>query len=290
MKNKIILILIIILAAILRFCNITDVPVSLYWDEASLGYNAYSIATTLRDEHGEFLPIRRFIAFGDYKPPGYIYAAAASIKLLGLSEFSVRLPSAIAGTLLVVVCYFLTLELFRNKKLALVSSTLLAISPWSLQMSRAAFEANLATLFSGAGILFFIFGVNRKKIIHYFLSSLFLILSMYTFNSHRVFVPFITFALSLIYFKELLAQKRNFILFLVSCFFFLLPLIPYFMTRESRLRFEETSWTKDLAPIELSNQRIFLDNNNIFANIIHNRRVSYAMQFLQHYRDNFKIN
>src|SRR3990170_2437800 len=81
----------------LRFYQLGVNPPHLYWDEASLGYNAYTIATSFRDEHGEFLPLDRFIAFGDYKPPGYIYAAVPSILLLGLNEFSVRLPSAIAG-------------------------------------------------------------------------------------------------------------------------------------------------------------------------------------------------
>ena len=261
----------------------------MYWDEASLGYNAYSIATTLRDEHGEFLPIQRFIAFGDYKPPAYIYAAAASIKVLGLSEFSIRFPSALAGTLLVVAAYFLVKELGFGKKTALIAAAVLAISPWSLQMSRAAFEGNLATFFSGLGILLFIKAVNTRKLLLYFLASIFLILSMYTFNSHRVFVPLITIALSLIYFKELIQQKRNFLLFLVSCILFLLPLLPYAMTRESRLRFEETSWTTDLGPIETSNSRIALDGGNILANLVHNRRVVYSLEFLQHYTDNFKV-
>jgi hypothetical protein len=40
----------------------------LTWDEASLGYNAWSIALTGRDEHAKFLPYDAFAAFGDYKP------------------------------------------------------------------------------------------------------------------------------------------------------------------------------------------------------------------------------
>ncbi|MDO8515042.1 MAG: hypothetical protein Q7S14_00950, partial [bacterium] len=163
-----------------------------------------------------------------------------------------------------------------------------AISPWSLQMSRGAFEGNLATLFSGLGILLFIKAINNKKLVLFIFSSLFLILSIYTFNSHRVFVPLITGALCLTYFKEIFSQKRNFLLFLVSCFLFLLPLVPYFMTSESRLRFQEVSWTNDLAPIELSNSRINTDNNSVFAKIIHNRRVIWAGEFLKHYTDHFK--
>ena len=78
-KTNLIFTSIIAVAAVLRFWNLGSVPISPDWDEASLGYNGYTIATSLKDEHGEFLPLDSFIAFGDYKPPGYIYAAAFSI-------------------------------------------------------------------------------------------------------------------------------------------------------------------------------------------------------------------
>ncbi len=304
MRQKIFLILILVLAFCLRTFKLGEVPPHLYWDEASLGYNAYAISQILHDEHGEFLPITRFIAFGDYKPVGYIYAAAASIKFLGLSEFSIRLPSALAGTLLVVVTYFLAVILVserqrthpesgfwisQNDAWPLISSLLVAISPWSLQMSRAAFEANFATLLSGTGILFFIKGVKSKFLWSYILASIFLILSMYTFNSHRLFIPLVIAALSLIFIKEIWREKKKYLLFVVCCLLFVAPLVPYFFTRESRLRFEETSWLKDLSPIEESNERITLDGNNLFAKIIHNRRVSYTLQFLKHYTDNFRF-
>ena len=112
-KNKI-LVGIIIIAAILRLWRLGSNPLSLYWDEASLGYNAYSILKTARDEHGEFIPLTRFIAFGDYKPPGYIYATVPFIMFFGLNEFSIRSASAFAGVAMVLVTYFLTKELIAN--------------------------------------------------------------------------------------------------------------------------------------------------------------------------------
>jgi 4-amino-4-deoxy-L-arabinose transferase-like glycosyltransferase len=300
MKEKILIILIFFLAFVLRFYQLGSNPPSLYWDEASLGYNGFSIATTLRDEHGEFLPLTRFIAFGDYKPPGYIYAAAAAIKLFGLSEFTVRLPSALAGTLLALVTYFLTKELLKSLKngsslevgrwmldVSLVAAFLVAISPWSLQMSRGAFEANLATLFSGAGILFFLLAIRKKSILNFALCAFCFAVSMYTFNSHRVFVPLMVGALVLIFSKYFWANKKNFLLFSFCLLLFIMPLAPYLMTRESRLRFEETSWLNDLAPIELSNQRIADDGNIFWSKIIHNRRVVYSLEFLKHYLDHF---
>ena len=110
--KKLVLIAIILLAAILRFYKLAEVPPSLYWDEASLGYNAYSILKTGHDEHGVFLPITNFAAFGDYKPPGYVYMTVPSIALLGLSELAVRFPSALFGTLTVFLTYLIAKKLF----------------------------------------------------------------------------------------------------------------------------------------------------------------------------------
>lgn len=48
------LIFIIVLSGVLRLYKLSDIPVGLYADEASIGYNAYSILKTGRDEHGFF--------------------------------------------------------------------------------------------------------------------------------------------------------------------------------------------------------------------------------------------
>ena len=113
--NKIILLFIILLALFLRVYKLSKVPPSLYWDEASLGYNAYSILLTARDEYGKFLPLTNFAAFGDYKPPGYIYAAVPSIAIFGLNEFSVRFPSAFFGVLTVILVYLISRKFFQNE-------------------------------------------------------------------------------------------------------------------------------------------------------------------------------
>src|SRR5258708_36081811 len=85
---------IIILAALLRLWQLGNVPISPDWDEAALGYNAYSIMHTGRDEYGKFLPIV-LRSFDDYKPALYSNLAIPSIEIFGLNVFSVRFPSAI---------------------------------------------------------------------------------------------------------------------------------------------------------------------------------------------------
>src|SRR4030067_954837 len=136
-RNKFLLIIIVILAAILRFWQLGQNPPSLDWDEAAHGYNAYSILKTGRDEYGYKFPLY-FRSFDDYKPPIYTYLVVPSVALFGLNDFAVRFPSATLGVVAVIFCYFMVFELFKNKPVALLASLFLAISPWHLQFSRVA--------------------------------------------------------------------------------------------------------------------------------------------------------
>src|SRR3990167_9264559 len=119
MKKNFLIFLVLFLAFVLRFYHLNLTPPSLYWDEASLGYNAYSILKTARDEHNRFLPLTNFAAFGDYKPPGYIYLAVPTIAAFGLNDFSIRFPSAFFGVLTVLITYLLTKKLWKNEKIAI---------------------------------------------------------------------------------------------------------------------------------------------------------------------------
>ena len=102
-----VLLAILVIAALLRLWNLNNIPPALTPDEASLGYNAYSILRTGRDEYGKFLPII-FKSFGDYKPGLYVYLTIPFVATLGLNEWSVRLPSAISGILTVYLVYLIT--------------------------------------------------------------------------------------------------------------------------------------------------------------------------------------
>lgn len=283
--KKLILFCIFLFAFVLRFFRLGQNPPSLYWDEASLGYNGYTIATSLKDEHGEFLPLDRFIAFGDYKPPGYIYAAAFSIKIFGLNEFSVRLPSAIAGFLMVVFSYLLTKEWFQKKKISLIAALFIAVSPWSIHFSRAAFEAYLAAFFNLAAVYFFVTSRRKKWLL--FVSTLFFILSFYTFNANRIIAPLLLLSLSIIYFKNI---KENLKWVIISVFigsFMVLPSIGFLQSPQSKIRLQEVSILNNLIPLKESNSRIAFDGNTWWAKLIHNRRISYGFDYLKHYFDNF---
>ena len=106
--------IIFLLALFLRIYNLANQPPGMTWDEAALGYDAYSILKTGRDQHGAFMPII-FKSFGDYKPGVYVYLTVPAVALLGLNETAVRMPSAIFGALAVIGIYLLTNLLFGSE-------------------------------------------------------------------------------------------------------------------------------------------------------------------------------
>lgn len=164
-KLNIFLVLIVLLAGGLRLYRIDKAPPALNWDEAALGYNAYSLLKTGKDEYGQVLPIN-FRSFDDYKPPVYIYLIVPFILGFGLNEISVRLPSVIAGTTVVLLGYVFVYKITKKRPVALAAAALLAIEPWSVFFSRAAFEANFALmLFIVALIMIGFSRVNKWNLV-----------------------------------------------------------------------------------------------------------------------------
>ncbi|MEK7090948.1 MAG: hypothetical protein AAB887_00390 [Patescibacteria group bacterium] len=242
MKSKILLIFIVLLGSGLRLFHLGSRPLGFTWDEAALGYNAYSLLKTGRDEYGKILPVV-LKSFGDYKPGVYAYLAVPSIATLGLSEFATRLPSAIFGTLLVIVVYLLT----RNAFTAL----LLAINPWSLYFSRGAWEANIALVFTTLGALLFI---KRR----YLTSALFFGLTFLTYQGAKMFTPLLLVSLFLIYRPNIKLLIKP----LIFLFLLFLPILLGLGTQSGRLKvFSVFSYTRRPDTIvEIKRQ----DKNNPF--------------------------
>ncbi|KKR49467.1 MAG: hypothetical protein UT84_C0026G0007 [Candidatus Curtissbacteria bacterium GW2011_GWA1_40_16] len=285
--KKYTLILIVILAFVLRTYNLGANPPSLYWDEASLGYNAYSILKTAHDEHGKFLPITNFGAYGDYKPPLYIYAAVPSVAIFGLTEFAIRFPSALFGVLTILLTYFLAKKLFEDEKIAYIAAFFLAISPWHLQFSRGAFEANLGLFLSVLGIYSFVKFANEKPK-YIFLSAASFLAAMYTFTGQRLFVPVILVVLALQFNKEVAKNIKLIVITALISLVFFWPLFRFVtQTIEGKLRFNEVTIFKDLQPIDDSIRFRGEDGFAWWADILHNRRFFFTNQYLIHYFDAF---
>ncbi len=162
LKRYKLLLAILLVASVLRLWNLGSFPPHLRNDEAALGYNAYSILSTGKDEHGEFLPLI-FKSFGDWKPGLYVYLTIPFVALLGFSEVVVRLPSALVGIVSVALIYGIVLQLFKKELIALSSAFLLSVSPIFMPFSRGAWEVNVSLGLTLAGIYFFLISLKSSK-------------------------------------------------------------------------------------------------------------------------------
>ena len=293
MSKKLYLVLILALAVFLRFHGLGNNPPSLTWDEAAWGYNAYSLGIDGKDEFGRFLPLDYIESFGDFKPPVYAYLSVLPVKVLGLNEFAVRFPSALFGVLTVIITYFLTKRIFwesKSKELyALLAALFLAISPWHIMLSRAAFEANVATFFLAGGVWLFLRGIQDKKwsIVY---SVVFFVLSIYTFNTSRIVAPIIVLLLGILFRKKLIENKKQTVVAIIVGILLMLPTFRFLLSPQASLRFKEVNIFSDASVVETANQEIVNDNNAAWSKILHNRRFAYATSFLRHYFDNLNPN
>ncbi len=181
----------IVLAAVgLRFWQLDTVPYGYAYDEAGIVYDAWSISLWHRDQFAHFMPLS-FQSFGDHKPPFLIYLLAAIYFFTGVHEVVIRVVSALAGVGSVFVIYFLARDVFLNQKrstsVGIITAAVVAISPWSVHLSRIGFEQNLTFFLGLTGLWLFIQGFTSVR--SRWLSGLFLVASCYTFHTAKIFIP-----------------------------------------------------------------------------------------------------
>lgn len=288
-KNKFLLILIIVLAFLLRFWRLDTYP-AFNADEAALGYNAYSLIMTGKDEHGNSWPVH-FRSFNDFKPGGYVYLILPFVKVFGLNEWSVRAPNAILGVAAVYVLYLLTLALFKDKRLSLISTLFLAISPWHIHFSRGGWEVNTAAFFMLLGTYLFIKFIknnNWKSLLFSFISFG---ISLYTYHSARLIAPLLGLGLLVIYWKELNIFKnlKRYLIYFLLFLLFLSPLIYDFTKGSVGSRVAGVGLFADPGPISrIEEQRTEHGNfKSLPARVIHNKFVNYGLAFLENWSEHY---
>jgi 4-amino-4-deoxy-L-arabinose transferase-like glycosyltransferase len=286
------LISITLLAAVLRITFIGNHMPSLYGDEISIGYNAWSVLHTGKDEFGKFLPLQ-FESWGDQKNPVYIYTVALFELIFGLSACAVRLPSAISGILAVWLTYLVVKQLGKGpEKVALISAALLAISPWHIHISRGGYEANMALTLGLAGTYFFLKWLKTEKANQLIFSNLLFVLAMYTYYTTKLFVPLLLMVLwAWGYFtiKQNTNSYRKYalsyaVLFIILC----IPVIYLALFSNGQARFASinifSNPTVSQRVIELRNSSLLPAS---YGSIFINKPFIWLRDFLDYYFDNF---
>ncbi len=290
-KTNVILFLILIISFLLRIPKLGIYPPALYTDEADQGYNAYSLLKTGRDEHGVLLPVS-LRSFGDWKPPLQTYLMLPFIRILGLNEISVRLPSAIVGVLSVYLSYLLVCQVFgkaRGEKIALLTSVFVAISPWHIHQSRSAMLVMVSLFTMQAGTVCFILGSRRS--LFWIIAAIMLALATYSYYGMRLIIPLWSVVL-IIYFRHQIKKKLPiFLLATVTGIIILTPLITAFLKEPNvvfgRARtvsiFYDRGVTLKLWELTTEDQ----SRNTILTRFFHNKFNHYAAEISKRYLSHF---
>lgn len=299
MKNnfkKVLLILILLLAALLRLWRLDQFPAGLNADEAAIGYNAYSLLKTGRDEFGQPWPIN-FQSFNDYKPGFYFYLVLPLVKLLGLNVWAVRLPSALLGISAVYLIYLLVKEWWRGEKeaevVALGAALLLAVNPWHLHFSRGGWETNAATTFILLGVWLFFSAFDRPR--HYLFSVVGFALAMFTYHSARLVVPLLGVGLLSASWRQVFKKENFWPLVLAATVGggLMIILAASMLGAAGSSRFSGVGILADQGPLWRVNELRGQHQNPYgpVAKLLHNKGLEYGQQFfdnwLRHFDGNF---
>jgi len=190
--------------------------------------------------------------------------------------------------------YLFASELFRKRKnwqfISLLSMAIFAISPWSIQFSRVAFEATVGLGFVLLGAWLFLRGVRTDKKWQIILSILPFALSAYTYHSEKIFSP-IFFVCLIIFGWRYFFKKRVFMIILLFLFF--IANVFWLVDARTVARGESVLFTSQQTQIlQISTQEIIYDKSrhDELGVILHNRRLEFTATYIDNYLSQFNPN
>ena len=291
-KTKLVFLAIILIASFVRVWKLDKVPVSLFSDELDVGYQAYSLLSTGRDYFGNYFPIN-IHSYADFLSPLYIYTSIPTVAIFGITAWGVRLPAAIFGILGVWGIYLLVKEMAKDEKLALLSSFVLAISPWHIQYSRVAFGVTMLITFLLFGLYFFFRSLTKPK--YLWISVALLVFTSWIYQTAKLFTPILMIFVFLVWKKQILkAKKLELIKAVVAGFLVGMPIIYSTFFAGGILRAEYISVFSDPTTKSEVDYSILYDAqvrnaygggilSKIFTRVVHNKFTYWGSKVINNF-------
>lgn len=294
MKKTIFLLCLITgISLILRLWNLERVPGGFHEDEVSLGYNAYSILKTGSDQNSVKFPWYVDM-FGDFRPALHYYLVVPFVLLFGNTVFAVRIVSALLGGLTPLMVFFLVKKVRREKSdlVPLLSSFLLAVSPWHITLSRAANDAVIAMFFLLTGLYFFIDNIFKKSIKSSILAVIFFFLSFNSYHTPRIFGPLLLLVVLAVFHKDWLGKGK--IVKKIPITFLIIIAIPVFLVFVIK---GGSGRASQVSIFTTPDEKLILDEqiredggiSPILTRIVHNKPVNYGLRFISNYSTYFTL-
>lgn len=225
-KNKyyIVVCFILILGFLVRLVDINKLPAGLNQDEASAGYDAYSVLKYGVDRNGQSVPIY-FIAWGSGQSTLLSYLMIPFILIFGLSELTIRIPMAIIGCVSLILVYKLLKE--HNKKIAIIGLIFFAICPWHIMKSRWALDCNLFPDLVLIAVYIIIKALKNKKMYLYYIGIAVLSISTYSYATSYMFLPIFMILLTIHLLKNKYIKVKNAIISAIIALIIATPIIIF---------------------------------------------------------------
>jgi len=184
-------------------------------------------------------------------------------------------------------------EVSKSGALALLTSFLLAVSPWHIQFSRIAFESNVGVTLNILMALLFLKGL--KNPVYLLLSLLVASTNIYMYQGEKVFTPLLLLILTITFRSELHKIKKAWIVSsLFASVLILIPMIQFIFTnQDALLRARGVSVFSDQTQfLKRVSERLVVDRErgDYVGYVLDNRRIEYTKAVLSGYVSHFDLN
>ena len=292
MKLKPGLVIVLILALFLRLYRLNDLPVAMFGDEVDASYQAWSLATTLRDYRGHLLPTYAQ-SLSEWRAPLEMYLVAPFVGLLGPTNFSARLPMALMGITSILLIYLIVNILFPGQKLhfgrwhltaGLVAALVLALTPWHLHYTRNVVEQPPLFLLTLLGVYLYLRAKSQP--LFYPLALFVFILTFYTYSVANLATPIIILLLIFCYPPQIKTLfKKPVLIGLVLCVLAMMPIAYQILFGPAAGRFKLINIAEDQPTLD----QIVLDRNRpwltlpLVEKLVNNKITAISGEFINNY-------
>lgn len=176
-RPNILIVLVILLAAFLRFYRLDQLPPGFHFD---LAFNAFDIARLMQGD------LRIFFPANTGREPLYIYMQAGVAAFLGLTPFALRVTSAIVGLLTIPLIYVWARDLFISRAIGFLTALFATISFWHIFYSRDGLRVILAVPLTLLVFWFLWHAIQNLRPGEFALTGVTLSLALYTYPSARL--------------------------------------------------------------------------------------------------------
>ena len=201
------LLLILGLAAFFRFYDLDNTIREMVRDHALVIFDVQTI-------HDGAHPV--YITAARGREALFFYMSAGLVPFLGYSFLHLKILSAAVGVIAVAATYFMTKELFGNRRVALIAAILVSLSFWHIILSRLGFPFTLHPLTVALMLTFLFRALKYNRSSDFVFSGVFLGLGLWTYAAARAVPLAVALILTVSLLSRFLSKRAERLAFLVN--------------------------------------------------------------------------